>query len=120
MTGDSAHIDLTVLQEMSETVGEDVTALVVQTYLRSAEPRRTALEQALPLGGRALRDAAHAMTAASATVGARRLADLLWQVEARAGDGDDDPARDVAGRAITEMEQVVTELGATRWAAPAG
>jgi HPt (histidine-containing phosphotransfer) domain-containing protein len=108
-------VDSATLEEMARTVGDDVTALVVTTFLASCDARTAALCDAADQGGRSLRDAAHALTAASATVGALRLADLCWEVESQALAGDDAAARGAAHEAAAEMRVVVAALTSSPW-----
>jgi HPt (histidine-containing phosphotransfer) domain-containing protein len=112
----TAPVDETVLATMAESVGFEVTALVIQAYLGSAENRTNALRSALDAGALDLRRAAHALTAGSATVGARHLADLCWEVESRVEGDDLDAARRAARQALTQMPRVVSWLRASRWA----
>lgn len=114
----ASGVDVDVLADMARLLGDDVTAQVVGTFLSSCGARARTLSQAASQGGRPLRDAAHALTAASATVGALRLADLCWEVETSAESGDDDGARSAAHQALAEIDVVVAALESSQWCGP--
>ena len=111
-----APVDAHVLTTMVESIGPEVTTLVVQAYLSSAPQRMSALQDATDAGGQPLRAAAHVLTASSATVGATALADLCWEVEAAVARDDEAQARSAAFAAIDQLETVVAWLSSSPWA----
>ncbi|UCG87363.1 MAG: response regulator [Gemmatimonadota bacterium] len=113
--GHEAPVDLQGFRDtMSEAGVEDAVALMLQAFLQDAPGRVEELEDAV-----AARDAeriystAHALKSASGTIRARRLADLLKQVEAAGRSGDTAKAAGLFERVLQEYQAVADYLTAS-------
>jgi HPt (histidine-containing phosphotransfer) domain-containing protein len=86
---------------------------ILQTFLDSAPERIAAVVSALESGTTpAIERAAHAFKSAAAAIGAKRLADLLQQIETAGRSGEVAAARDLAARFRAESDAVVRFLSA--------
>jgi len=112
----SSPIDLRALALLAEQLDDSVVEAIVAAYLGQVAQRSQELRSAIPAGGAPLRDAAHSLAASSLTVGATRLGHLCQDIEAAVAAADDTRARELAHRALPEIDEVATALAATRWA----
>ena len=109
-------IDEAVLTAMADSLGDAVVTAILAAFVRNAPERDAALGAGIEAGGATLRDAAHTLTAASATVGAVPLSELCWVVESGAGTADEAAAQTAATLARDELDRAVAALRETRWA----
>jgi two-component system sensor histidine kinase/response regulator len=108
--GDGAPVDLQGFRDtMSEAGVEEAVVDMLQAFLQDAPGRIEQLRGAVAErdAGR-ISGAAHALKSASGTIRARRLADLLEQVETAGRSGDTAAAADLSEQVLREY-QAVTE-----------
>ena len=109
-------IDPRALTLLAQQLDDSVVEAIVAAYLGQIDQRSEELRTAIPDAGTRLRDAAHSLAASSLTVGATRLGHLCQDIEAAVAAADDARARELAHRALPEIDEVATGLAATRWA----
>ena len=111
---EAAAVDWSVLQRLGEDMDDpDIVGEVVAVYLGELAPRTAALAAAAGSGeAAALRAAAHALKASSATVGALGLSRLCREAEVAAAQGDAAAAADLALAAVAEASRVEPALRA--------
>lgn len=102
-------------RSMREAGAEDAVDAILDTFLDSAEENADALHQALAGGeARQIAQRAHAQKSSAATIGAKRLALLLTEIEKLANAGDVEGARARATAHPEALADVVHELRAAR------
>jgi CheY-like chemotaxis protein len=104
-----APVDLDAFRrEMRDAGVEEAVDAILDTFVQSAGERITALTAALATGeAQAIKRAAHAFKSAAGTIGAKRLAALLQELEAIAEGGDIAQAR-ALGERFKEESAAVT------------
>jgi len=112
-------IDPRALTLLAQQLDDSVVEAIVAAYLGQTGQRSEELRAAIPGGDTRLRDAAHSLAASSLTVGAMRLGHLCRDIEAAVAAEDDVRARELAQRALPEIDEVAIALAATRWAGSA-
>ncbi len=111
---------LAALQRLQPQAGAEFVARVLRAYLGSLHQHRSLAEQAWQQEQwEALGHSAHALKAASASVGARHLADLCTQLELALRQGDGAPLHAVStpkavaeltARFLAEVDRVVATV----------
>ncbi len=96
---------------LREAGAEQALYSIVDTYVRQAPDRLAALAAAAATGSSAdMARAAHAFRGASATIGARELAELLERIETSARAGEIEKAQDVFERVSPLTHRVIDYL----------
>jgi CheY-like chemotaxis protein len=96
---------------LREAGAEQALYSIVDTYVRQAPDRLAALAAAAATGsGADMAKAAHAFRGASATIGARELAELLERIEASSRAGDIQNAQDIFERVSPLTHRVIDYL----------
>ena len=96
---------------LREAGAEQALYSIVDTYVRQAPDRLAALAAAAATGsGADMAKAAHAFRGASATIGARELAELLERIETSARAGEIEEAQDVFERVSPLTHRVIDYL----------
>jgi CheY-like chemotaxis protein len=96
---------------LREAGAEEALYSIVDTYVRQAPDRLAALAAAVASGtGADIAKAAHVFRGASATIGARALAELLAQIETVARAGNIEEARESFERASPVAHAVIEYL----------
>jgi len=102
-------------RDMREAGVEEAVDAILDTFVQSAGDRITALTAALATGeAEAIKQAAHAFKSSAGTIGAKRLAALLAQVEAAAVAGDVAQARAVGDQFAEESAAVTAYVRRVR------
>jgi len=111
-----APVDLDAFRREMRAAGvEEAVDAILDTFVQSAEERIAALAAALVSGGAAeIERAAHAFKSSAGTIGAKRLAELLQQVEAAAEAGDIAQARALGERFKQESAAVTAYVRRAR------
>ena len=111
-----APVDLDAFRREMRAAGvEEAVDAILDTFVQSAEERIAALAAALVAGGPSeIERAAHAFKSSAGTIGAKRLAELLQQVEAAAGAGDIAQARALGERFKAESAAVTAYVRRAR------
>jgi two-component system, sensor histidine kinase and response regulator len=111
-----APVDLDAFRREMRAAGvEEAVDAILDTFVQSAEERIAALAAALVAGGPAeIERAAHAFKSSAGTIGAKRLAELLQQVEAAAEAGDIAQARALGERFKAESAAVTAYVRRAR------
>jgi len=111
-----AVVDLDAFRrEMREAGVEEAVDAILDTFVQSAGERITALRSALASGeAEAIKHAAHAFKSAAGTIGAKRLATLLEQVETAAEGGDVAQAQTLGERFVAESAAVTAYVRRAR------
>ncbi|HKC41147.1 MAG TPA: response regulator [Gemmatimonadales bacterium] len=111
-----APVDLDAFRrEMREAGVEEAVDAILDTFVQSAAERISALSAALASGdAQGIKRAAHAFKSSAGTIGAKRLAALLQQVEALAEEGDVAQARALAERFAKESAAVTAYVRRAR------
>ena len=110
-------LDVTVLAELREAVGDDPVFIdqLVDTFLAEAPGFLVAIDAAVAAGSpSALVLPAHTLKGNSTTIGAMQLAELARSLEERGRRGQMDGADDDAAAAGAELDRVVAALDAAR------
>jgi len=112
-------VDLdTFRREMRDAGVEEAVEGILDTFVQAAGERIAALTIALASGeGPAIVRAAHAFKSSAGTIGAKRLAALLADLESLAGDGDVARARALGPRFAEESAAVTAYVRRARGAA---
>ena len=111
-----APVDLDAFRREMRAAGvEEAVDAILDTFVQSASDRIAALAAALVAGGAAeIERAAHAFKSSAGTIGAKRLAELLQQVEAAAEAGDIELARALGERFKAESAAVTAYVRSAR------
>jgi len=111
-----APVDLEAFRrEMREAGVEEAVEAILDTFVQSASERVAALTLALAAGAAPdIRRAAHAFKSSAGTIGAKRLAALLHQLEAAAEAGDVEQARSLGHRFAEESAAVTAYVRRAR------
>jgi PAS domain S-box-containing protein len=111
-----APVDLDAFRrDMREAGVEEAVDAILDTFVRSAGERITALTAALATGeAQAIKRAAHAFKSAAGTIGAKGLATLLEQLETAATAGDVALARTLGDRFVAESAAVAAYVRRAR------
>jgi len=111
-----APVDLDAFRrEMRDAGVEEAVDAILDTFVQSAGERITALTAALATGEvQAIKRAAHAFKSAAGTIGAKRLAALLQELEAIAEAGDVAQARALGARFAEESAAVTAYVRRAR------
>jgi two-component system sensor histidine kinase/response regulator len=109
-------VDLdTFRREMREAGVEEAVDAILDTFVQSADERIAALTAALASGeAEAIKRAAHAFKSSAGTIGAKRLAALLQELEATAEGGDVAQARALGARFAEESAAVTAYVRRAR------
>jgi CheY-like chemotaxis protein len=109
-------VDLEGFRAVMRAAGvEEVVDVTLDVYLSEAPELFRGLEGAVAGGeAEAVRRAAHSLKSASGNIRAKRLADMLQQMEDRGKNGEVDEARGMLGALRQEYEAVVEYLQADR------
>jgi PAS domain S-box-containing protein len=112
--GDGAPVDLQGFRDTMKEAGvEEAVESMLKAFLQDAPRRTEQLEQAVAVKDvERISQAAHAFKSAAGTISARRLADLLGEVEAAGRAGDDGKAAGLLGLVLHEYQAVMDYLGA--------
>jgi HPt (histidine-containing phosphotransfer) domain-containing protein len=106
-------LDLAVLAQLREAVGESTTAGMAETFLAEGPALVATLRRSVEEGDAAeLRRAAHTLKSNAATFGGAALAALCQELERMGETGAADGAADLVSRAEAEHERVRSELEA--------
>jgi HPt (histidine-containing phosphotransfer) domain-containing protein len=108
-------IDWKVLRLLAAQLDDDVVTSILDAYSEQLPMRAATMRASVPVGGTTLRDAAHALTASSLTIGAERLGHLCRDIESTLALGDDDRARALATKALDEIDNVTVALQRSPW-----
>jgi CheY-like chemotaxis protein len=105
----NAPVDLDAFRrEMREAGVEEAVDAILDTFVQTADERIAALTVALASGeAEAIKRTAHAFKSSAGTIGAKRLAALLQEIESLAGAGDVAQAHALGAR-FTEESAAVT------------
>jgi HPt (histidine-containing phosphotransfer) domain-containing protein len=102
-------LDVRVLDELATDYDSDLADTLVELYLAELPHRVASIVLGASGSGEVLREAAHALSSTSLTVGARRLGELCLELER----GWQDPAvaRRLVPEVVAESDVVERELG---------
>ena len=111
---DGAPVDLQGFRDTMREAGvEDAVESMLEAFLQDAPRRIDQVEQAVSAKDvERIYQSAHAFKSAAGTINARRLADLLGEVEAAGRAGDDGKAAGLLGLVLHEYQAVMDYLGA--------
>ena len=102
-------------REMRDAGVEEAVDAILDTFVQSAGERITALTSALATGeAQAIKRAAHAFKSAAGTIGAKRLAALLQELETIAEAGNVAQARQLGARFAEESAAVTAYVRRAR------
>ncbi len=105
-------IDIVELRrEMAAAELEDIVEELVEAFLEDAPGRMGAIETAVETAvGQEIRFAAHAYKSSAASIYAKNLADLLFQLESAGSEGDSTRAADLLPRLRAEHNATMAQL----------
>ncbi len=104
--------------QIKSTIGDDPEIIreFVELAMNDIEPRARALEtSAGQCGGPETQSAAHAMKGVALSLGAKRLGDLMREIERAARDGDAQRIREHAASIGPELQALKAALSAQGW-----
>jgi len=113
-------IDWKALRLLADQLDDAVVVSILDAYSAQLPMRVAALRATVEGAGTPLRDAAHALTASSFTIGAHRLGQLCRDIEAAVERDDAEKARALTSLALAEIDDVAEALGGSPWGAPTG
>jgi len=113
-------IDWKALRLLADQLDDAVVVSILDAYSAQLPMRGAALRATVDAAGTPLRDAAHALTASSFTIGAHRLGQLCRDIEAAVERDDTEKARTLTALALAEIDDVVEALGGSPWATTPG